>query len=321
MSMKTLVFQKLKNTYPYSPLSISPNELEILLALKFLDFEKELGHLPFTKRDLLRQIYLHLYRFNSQNVSMVLLNNEIQRIAEKLFQIREEVPYEFRKPANVRFNLKNTQLRLVDNATAHIIHEAHHYLGSPRNDGLHLGLYTNEVNQRNEKLLSIATLSPFDLIHISDLLPTEIHPEQVMVLSRLFAFDWCPKNTISFSLGRLFAWVREKLPNVKMLITYLNPNLGFNGTVYSSSNWTLFGLERKERYLYLNGNYVTDRQMINLHGTAKYEKLHTIIGDEISKSIHPMQPLKVYSYYLDEFLKKKYSKQPVYDFTPNTKLV
>jgi hypothetical protein len=136
-------------------------------------------------------------------------------------------------------------VELVDPDSARFIHQTYHYLGSYREDGIHLGLYTTLENSRDWSLLSIATLSPFDLSHMIAALPSGIAPEQTMVLSRLFAFNWCPRNTISYMLGRVFEWIKEELPGIKLLVTYLNPNLGFDGSVYKATNWILLGLEKK----------------------------------------------------------------------------
>jgi hypothetical protein len=49
-----------------------------------------------------------------------------------------------------------------------------------------------------------------------------------------------------------------------LLITYLNPNLGFTGASYKASNWHVIGIELGNRYAYLDGRYITDRRLAAL---------------------------------------------------------
>jgi hypothetical protein len=159
------------------------------------------------------------------------------------------------------------------------------------------------------------------LPHIVNALPSGIRREQVMVLSRLFSFSWCPRNAMSRTLGLTFSWVRNHRPDVRMLLTYLDPNLGFRGTIYRATNWVLFGRENKKRYLYLDGDYVTDRAMIKKCGTADLQKLEAMMGSRIASSREPLRPLEVYAYFLDPKERAKYNGDTVHEFTPPAELV
>ena len=83
------------------------------------------------------------------------------------------------------------------------------------------------------------------------------------MVSRVFAFDWAPRNVISFLLARTEE-SEAMNRNVKMLLTYLNPNMGFNGASYKAANWMEVGLETGTRYAYLRGDYITDRRLSSL---------------------------------------------------------
>lgn len=273
-------------------------------------------------QDLLRQVLLHLHRFSiNEFTEPSLIDNEIKRQADKLIAVKENPSCMFMSSGQASVDLHHSRLDIVDPSTAQFIHQVHHYLGSFRGDGIHLGLYSNEQVNHRPRLMSIVSLSPFDLSHIADALPLGLRQEQVLVLSRLFAFDWCPHNTISYSLGRVFEWLRERLPHIKMLLTYLNPNLGFTGTVYKATNWVLFGRESKRRYLYLDSNYVTDRHMIRAYGTADLERLRVLLGDRVLSSVLPLRPLEVYAYFLDSPMRKRNMHGFSYEFEPRSELV
>jgi hypothetical protein len=106
-----------------------------------------------------------------------------------------------------------------------------------------------------------------------------------------------------------------------MLLTYLDPNLGFRGTVYRATNWVLFGREKKTRYLYLDDNYVTDRRMIKEYGTADLLKLRPLLGSRITSSHEPLRPLELYIYFLDSEDRSRHNQSSVHEFTPPSELV
>jgi hypothetical protein len=224
---------------------------------------------------------------------------------------------EFPHPDRKLRELSGAKLEALDPSLAQLLQENYHYLGSYRSDGVHFGLNISGGRQ----LLSAVTLSPFDLPHLVDALPESIRPGEVMVLSRMLAFSWSPRNTISHTLSRVVDALRERLPHVKLLLTYLNPNLGFTGSSYKASNWLLFGKERKKRYLYFDTNYVTDRNMIELYGTADLYKLRSTVGDRITSSVQTLEPLRIYAYFLDTAMRRKFKGEFDYDFEPNSKVV
>jgi hypothetical protein len=293
---------------------VSPTPHTLLAKI---DIPSEWCHL---KHDLIRQLQLHIHRFNTTDITPYNLKREVVRIINKLVSLRKGVPEELHHPIN-SVELSRTTLDIVDSSIAHILHQSYHYLGSPRKESIHLGLYAEDFTTRNTRLLAIATLSPFDLKHIEDALPLSIKSDQVLVLSRLFAFDWCPRNTVSYTLGRVFNWLREQFPHIELLLTYLDPNLGFEGTVYKATNWTLLGREKKSPYLYLDSEYVTTRRMIQLYGTADFAKLKIKLVNRISASTRPLRPLEIYGYFLDTALRKKSVNLATYDFAPDSTLV
>jgi len=268
---------------------------------------------------LLRQVLLHVHRFDSAELSSSgVLEHEVTRIGARLAAEIEQVPEELRHPVEV--SLQGTHLDMVDPKTAELVHRTYHYLGSPRENGIHLGLYSDSVSG-DPKLITLVTLSEFDLPHIVPALPSGIRREQVMVISRLFSFSWCPRNAMSRTLGLTFSWIRKHRPDVRMLLTYLDPNLGFLGTIYQATNWVLFGRENKKRYLYLNGDYVTDRAMIKKYGTADLQKLQALLGSQIARSREALRPLEVYAYFLDRKDRAKYGQGVAHVFIPPHALV
>lgn len=268
-----------------------------------------------SEEDLIRQVLLHLPRFSEdKQKDFSLIAEEIQRITIRLLSLRKqyrEFSHHYRicslYPEKIYFDELPLDI-------AKIIHERFHYLQSFREDGIHFGLYYAPTNSSNTILMGLVTISPFDLINIERKLPFGICAEEIMVLSRIFVFNWAPKNTVSYLLGRTFSWLRMNMPNIKMLLTYLNPNLGFTGTVYKATNWIFLGREKNLRYLYLNSNYITERCLRKLYGTPNFYKLRKFLGNRISTSIQPLLPLELYIYFVDSELRRIHKSSFSYEF-------
>jgi hypothetical protein len=275
----------------------------------------------FQTMDLERQVLLHLPRFSFRgSLGTVQVQQEIRRLAVKLAERRRHAPAEIKSQLLNKLDLRRAHLDSVDPDLALATHRVFHYLGSTRREGIHLGLY-GEASSGKRPLLSVVTLSPFDLRHIKDALPFGIHAEESLVLSRLFAFPSAPFNAVSFTLGRVFEWLQTHMPNIRALLTYLNPNLGFRGTVLKATNWKLLGEEAKKCYLYIDGDYKTDRYAIREYGTADPITLAVTLGPRFSTSAEPLLPLKVFIYLMDSSLRRASPEAFGYNFTPDNRLV
>jgi len=51
--------------------------------------------------------------------------------------------------------------------------------------------------------------------------------------------------------------------------------------------------ESKQRYLYRDSSYVTDREVLRAYGTNDYEALRSMLGSRIERSQHSLSPLQV----------------------------
>src|SRR5437588_12284366 len=67
-----------------------------------------------------------------------------------------------------------------------------HYLHSPRHGSVHLANYTP-----GDRIAAAVSLSGLDLGTIAAALPAGLLAEEALVVSRVFAFDWAPRNTRS----------------------------------------------------------------------------------------------------------------------------
>jgi hypothetical protein len=244
-----------------------------------------------TKRDLLLQGLLHLPRIASPDgtVSSSAAISELERL-EALR--REELrPYAAlavrpsRLPGVEELEVQSVAPEIMEPILAHF-----HYLRSFRPDSVGLAAVWGQ------RVVAVCTVSPLDLPNVAQRLGG-IATDQLAVISRVFAFDWAPKNTISFLLSR----VEKQLTDRRLLLTYVNPNMGFTGASYRAANWTRVGIETGTRYAYLAERYITDRQHTALSPTEKRQ---------VEYSRMPLRPLEFYGRVLDRSLSKFLHAEP-----------
>jgi hypothetical protein len=176
----------------------------------------------------------------------------------------------------------------VDKALARDVMEHFHYLRSPRTDGRAYGLSTD-----TGQLIALCVTSPLDVAHLSDLLALQGRSSKLArVVSRVFAFEGAPKNSISYLLSRVAR--SERHLGITDLLTYVNPNMGFTGSSYRASGWQLLGQEPGTTYRYLDGRYTTDRRLEVQFGKHDDETYHRLLGDRFAVSTMPLAPLLVF---------------------------
>ncbi len=200
--------------------------------------------------------------------------------------------------------LNETILQPVEAALALMIHARYHYLLTPRTAMVHLGLFSPAGH-----MLGLASFSENDLTHLNPILPDGIIQKDSLVLSRFVTFDYTPLNTPTHFLGQASKWLRTHYPGIRLVLSYLDPNLGFEGTIYKAYNAVLIAEEAKRRYLYDHGRYASDRSMLERFGTADWKKLHAKDA-AITQSVEPLKPLQVYAWDINRKRPVRFHPEP-----------
>jgi len=211
-----------------------------------------------------------------------------------LREIAIELPREEEWIAHPKINSPlNLKFGEVSTNEAERILNSYHYLRSARIDGRSYGLYSED----SSNIFALSVSSPLDVDHIWRLLKSKsqagIRPR---VISRVFAFEGSPRNTISHLLSLTIR--AEKKYDVTDYVTYVNPNMGFKGTSYIASNWRLLGEEPGTSYRYLDNRYITERKLMLKFNTIIDQKLRELLGDRYSISRMPLLPLQIFYYSL-----------------------
>lgn len=82
--------------------------------------------------------------------------------------------------------------------------------------------------------------------------------EQVTELRRLCCIDDTPKNTESFFIGKMLKWLKNNT-DIKVVVSYADPEYGHEGTIYKASNFNLDGRSSKGRVIMWNGQKYHDK--------------------------------------------------------------
>ncbi len=242
---------------------------------------------------LLKQLCLHMPRMSFpeiMNTDCVI--KEAERLAARVAILRREYLSEVPKQCGRTMHVRDLRFEPIEERIPKLILERFHYLLSHRLNSLHFGLFESESRSWP---LAMVSLSTFDLYNLQSNSALPMNCASTMVVSRVYAFDSAPSNSISFLLGKLRQWLNLNRPEVSTLLTYVNPNIGFSGSSYTADNWTEYGEERDTRYVYVDLDYKTDRFLVETYGTANLGELREHFGDRISTSLSPLLPLRVYA--------------------------
>ena len=249
-------------------------------------------------RDVLRQVLLHLPFYCELGAAAPELIGEVAtRCASQLVTRRSSRDLTPLRPPDSDVSLGATEFREIEPQFAASIIQRYHYLHSFRPDARTFGLVVRGV--RDLIPIAVASISPFDLNPVSSALPEGIAPHEVLVVSRVLAFRWAPDNAISYLLRHVYDHLRGA-QSARLLISYINPNVGFDGASLRSSGWWRFAYEDKPYYLYLDRDYVTERFCIERFGSSRFDVLQLALGARIQRSTGHLAPLLLYAFHLSE---------------------
>jgi hypothetical protein len=165
-----------------------------------------------------------------------------------------------------KFQLPELDFEVIDSARALPVLTSLHYLRGSRPDSLYFAL----VDPVEGLPVSLCSISPLQWKCVGNQISAQhgIPQEGVWDVSRVYSIDGAPPNAISSLLAKVRIYVRHNMPFVELLVTAVDPNLGFTGVSYRAANWQQWMIVRARPYLYEKGHYVSPRQLREHYGTA-----------------------------------------------------
>jgi hypothetical protein len=165
-----------------------------------------------------------------------------------------------------KFQLPDLDFEVIDSSRALPILTSLHYLRGSRPDSLYFAL----VDPIERLPVILCSMSPLQWKCVGKQLSAQfsIPQEAVWDVSRVYSMDSAPPNAISSLLSKLRIYIRRNMPSVELLVTAVDPNLGFTGVSYRAANWQQWMIVRARPYLYEKDHYVSPRQLREHYGTA-----------------------------------------------------
>ena len=152
-------------------------------------------------------------------------------------------------------DVKNSELVEIDEVNAlDIVFNNHYSKVMPRLTKHFLGSFIDK------KLVAVLTLGwgvqPLNTIKI--LFPSLI-TKDYLEIGKMCMLEELPKNSESMILAKMFKWVKENRPDVKLIYTWADGILGKPGYVYQAANFLYGGFITTDLYLSDTGERVHPR--------------------------------------------------------------
>lgn len=118
---------------------------------------------------------------------------------------------------------------------------------------------------------------------VSDSISPLIKKENVIELTRLWIEDGHGKNIESYCISQSFKWIRQNKPNIKVVISYSDPEQGHVGTIYQAVGFLYQGDKIKQRESFAISltkdpyKWMHERTVTSIYGSCGIEHLKSII--------------------------------------------
>jgi hypothetical protein len=164
-----------------------------------------------------------------------------------------------------------------DPVVAGMLISSMHYLGSARAGSRYFAL----VDPLHGQPVTVGGAAPLEWKRVSNWAKDQfkVSPERIWDVARVFSCPSAPPNSVSFLLARM----RNSLAHgaVDLLLTAVDPNLGFTGASYRAANWPRCLSIGPRPYLYLDRRYISPRQLRERFGTSSLTELRVQHPDHL----------------------------------------
>jgi hypothetical protein len=218
------------------------------------------------------------------------IQEEILAVSDLLEEGKRKYAHEYTRslqPPERPIVLGDLEFGPLDADTAKMYHETFHYIGSYRR-GQHFAFR----DRNSGRIVCIGSVASFDLKHAEEKIAPHVDPRSVFVFSRFFAFRWAPPNTFSHFWGKLRRQMIEQ-HDTKLMLSFINPNVGFNASSHKAAQWMEFAHEEGTRYMYLDGRYRTMRFFVENYGISDPDQLKEKLGNSFQVSTIDLRPMLI----------------------------
>ena len=147
-----------------------------------------------------------------------------------------------------------------------------------------------------------------------------LQTKNILELTRLFIHDDYGKNIESYSISQSFKWLKKYDENVKVLISYADPDRLHLGGIYKATNWLYQGaglnlMPNHSVSLVKPYEWIHSRTVSATWGSHNVEKLKAGIGHTFWRRKEPEKHRYIY-FIGNKKENKKYMKNLKYESKP-----
>ena len=243
-------------------------------------------------RTLRARTLLHLPKIanHQSQISLLEARAEIARIVSH--RQRCEHRTESAQLSPVAQGLSSLHFDLINESSARTICTSLHYLGTYREGSIDFGLFKHG-DYLPTAYCSISSVG-FDSRRSGLAQKLRMEEDQIAILSRGYTSPHAPRNTVSYLLARVRRFLRRHSDKRRVLVTSVDSNLGFSGASYVAAGWKLLTTRTIPAYRYINGEFITDRQVFSRFNTLDSDTLHSVLGASYGESRCALNPRLIF---------------------------
>jgi hypothetical protein len=106
--------------------------------------------------------------------------------------------------------------------------------------------------------------------------------QNTLELSRMVSLEPHPRNLETYSISRAFKWLKENMPQYKVVISYADNEMGHHGYCYQASSMVYYGQSRETIHWFVDGKREHERTLFARYGSVSIESLKRKLGDRLT---------------------------------------
>ena len=184
-------------------------------------------------------------------------------------------------------------LRIVSKPIARKFVEKNHYSGKLSSCRYPIGIFYQGDNphkffdELEEKLIGIIAYGfPIGRRVLGSIFKEELQldTKNILELTRLCIYDGYGKNIESYVISQSFKCLRKNAPDIKVLISYADPEQKHNGGIYQATNWLYQGcgaIQMAPTFslrLSEDEEWIHSRTVYSMYGSSNPKHLENQIG-------------------------------------------
>ena len=177
--------------------------------------------------------------------------------------------------SEANYTLNDLELRVVDNVFAKTFISKYHYSKTCSNIVVALGEFINNGTE----MVNCIVFNYCAGREMAKQVMQGGDNSNTLELARMVSLEPKPKNLESFSIARACKWLKQNMPNIKIIISYADNTVGHHGYCYQASGFVYYGQSRPTKEHYLDGKRIHERVLNSRFGTSSEEELKRILGE------------------------------------------